>query len=98
MWIVQVLLAALFLFAGGQKLMLSREALIQTPMGGYAKKYSANVLKLLGALEVLGAIGLIFALADRDFTLVNALAATGLALVMVGATYVRLQEKRTSWR
>ena len=95
LWIVQVLLAALFLFAGGQKLMLSRGALIQTPMGGYAKKYSANVLKLLGALEVLGAIGLILPWLTGILPWLTPLAATGLALVMVGATYVRLTRKET---
>ena len=93
LWIVQVLLAALFLFAGGQKVILSREALIQTPMGGYAKKYSANVLKLLGAVEVLGAIGLILPWLTGILPWLTPLAATGLALVMVGATYVRLTRK-----
>ena len=59
LWIVQALLALLFLYAGGQKLMMSQEAFTQTPMGGYGSDYSANFIKMLGSFEVLGGIVLV---------------------------------------
>jgi uncharacterized membrane protein len=56
LWMVQGLLAALFLFAGGTKLVLSLETLNsmsnQTPLPGL-------FLRFIGVAEVLGAIGLI---------------------------------------
>lgn len=53
LWTVQVLLALLFLFTGGIKLVLPLEMLTeQTPLPGW-------FVRFLGGVEVLGAIGLI---------------------------------------
>jgi DoxX-like family len=53
LWIVQVVLALLFLFAGGTKLVLPLEALTaQMPLPGL-------FVRFIGVAEVLGAIGLI---------------------------------------
>jgi hypothetical protein len=53
LWIVQWLLALLFLFAGGMKLVLPIEAMTkQMPLPGW-------FLRLIGVCETLGAIGLI---------------------------------------
>jgi uncharacterized membrane protein YphA (DoxX/SURF4 family) len=53
LWIAQVLLALLFLFAGGIKLVLPLEALKgPVPLPGL-------FLRFLGVCEVLGAIGLV---------------------------------------
>ena len=53
LWIVQGLLALLFLFAGGMKLVLPIEALTeQMPLPGL-------FVRFIGVAEVLGAIGLI---------------------------------------
>jgi uncharacterized membrane protein len=88
LWIIAGLLAAVFLVAGANKLFISREKLAKAPGGGWALDFSASFVKALGAVEILGAIGLILpALLDIAPILVP-LAAVGLALIMVGAVIV----------
>lgn len=95
LWVVQALLALLFLYAGGQKLTMSREAFAATPMGSYGLDYSANFLKMLGVLEVLGGIGLILPWLTGILPWLTALAAVGLAVIMLGAINVRYQKGET---
>jgi uncharacterized membrane protein YphA (DoxX/SURF4 family) len=87
LWIVQGLLAALFLFAGGTKLVLSLETLNsmsnQTPLPGL-------FLRFIGVAEVLGAIGLILPGLLRIRPILTPLAAAGLVLIMIGATALTL--------
>jgi hypothetical protein len=82
LWILQGALAALFLFAGGMKLAL--------PMAELAKvaPLPAFFLKLIGVLEVAGALGLVLPGALHIRQGLTSLAAAGLTLVMVGAVIV----------
>ncbi len=85
LWIVQGLLALLFLFAGGAKLVLPVEAMTkQTPM------LSGAFLRFVGVCEVLGAIGLILPGLMRIRPGLTPLAAAGLIVIMIGATAVTL--------
>ena len=80
LWIVQGLLAALFLFAGGMKLVLPPEALkgpFELPVG---------FIRFIGVAEVLGAIGLIVPWLTRIRPVLTPLAASGLVVIMIGAT------------
>ncbi|AGL18323.1 DoxX family protein [Actinoplanes sp. N902-109] len=87
LWIVAALLAVAFLGAGSMKLLRSREQLKSSGMG-WVDDFSPAAVKAIGALEVLGAIGLVLpALLDIAPILVP-LAATGLALAMIGAVVV----------
>ena len=80
LWIVQGLLAALFLFAGGMKLITPVEVLsAMSPFPG-------GFIRVIGVCEVLGAVGLILPYALRILPGLTALAASGLVLIMVGAT------------
>jgi len=82
LWIVQGLLAALFLFAGGMKLALPAEMLkgpVALPVG---------FLRFIGVAEVLGAIGLILPGIVRYRRALTPLAAAGLVAIMIGATVV----------
>jgi hypothetical protein len=84
LWIVQTLLAALFLFAGGIKLILPIEALAgPVPLPGL-------FVRFIGVAEVLGAIGLILPGLLRIRTGLTPLAAAGLLIVMIGATVLTL--------
>jgi uncharacterized membrane protein YphA (DoxX/SURF4 family) len=87
LWIVQGLLAAVFLFAGGTKLVLSLETLNsmsnQTPLPGL-------FLRFIGVAEVLGAIGLILPGLLRIRPALTPLAAAGLVIIMIGATALTL--------
>lgn len=84
LWIVQALLAALFLFAGGMKLVLPIEEMTkQVPMPG-------AFLRFIGVVEMLGAFGLILPGLLRIRPGLTPLAAAGLVIIMVGATVVSL--------
>jgi hypothetical protein len=84
LWIVQVLLAALFLFAGGMKLVLPLEKLTgPVPLPGL-------FMRFIGVAEVLGAIGLILPGLLRIRPGLTPLAAAGLVIIMIGATAVTL--------
>lgn len=82
LWVIQVVLALLFLFAGGMKLVLPIEALAgPVALPGW-------FLRFIGLAEVCGAIGLIAPglLRMRDF--LTPLAASGLVIIMIGATAI----------
>jgi DoxX-like family len=80
LWIVQGLLALLFLFAGGMKLVLPLEVLTeQMPLPGL-------FVRFIGVAEVLGAIGLILPGLLRIRPGLTPLAAAGLVIIMIGAT------------
>ena len=84
LWIVQALLAALFLFAGGMKLITPIEEMTkQIPMPGW-------FLHFIGLAEVLGAIGLIAPWLTGIRPGLTPLAAVGLVIIMIGATVVTL--------
>jgi hypothetical protein len=84
LWIVQVLLALLFLFAGGMKLVLPLEALA----GPVA--LPGLFVRFIGVAEVLGAIGLILPGIVRIWPVLTPLAASGLVIIMIGATVLTL--------
>ena len=84
LWIVQVLLALMFLFAGGMKLVLPLEVLTeQMPLPGL-------FVRFIGVAEVLGAIGLILPGLLRIRPGLTPLAAAGLVIIMIGATVLTL--------
>lgn len=85
LWIAQVLLAVLFLFAGGTKLVLPIEVL--TSMGSPNQiALPGWFIRFIGVCEVLGAIGLILPGLLRIRPRLTALAAAGLVVIMIGAT------------
>jgi hypothetical protein len=84
LWIVQGLLALLFLFAGVVKLLM--------PMDELAKEAGMPglFLKFISVAEVLGAIGLILPGLLRIRPGLTPLAAAGLVIIMIGATVTSL--------
>jgi len=89
LWIVQILLAALFLWSGITKLLTPHAELAQS-MRWVADATDWQVL-LIGAVEVLGALGLVLPAATGILPWLTPLAAIGLALEMVPAAIVNLQ-------
>ena len=84
LWIVQGLLALLFLLTGGMKLVLPLDALTkQMPLPGL-------FVRFIGVAEVLGALGLILPGLLRIRAGLTPLAAAGLVIVMLGATVFTL--------
>jgi len=80
LWVIQALLAALFLFAGVMKFVI--------PAGELAKQapVSGAFLRFIGSCEILGAFGLILPSALRIRPGLTPLAAAGLVIIMAGAT------------
>ncbi|UXX77788.1 DoxX family protein [Reichenbachiella carrageenanivorans] len=95
LWIVQGLLALMFLMAGAMKLSKPKKEL-REKLGDWVDQYSDISIKLIGLAELLGAIGLILPMAMGFFPILTPLAAIGLAMTMVGAMKVHYQRKEKS--
>ena len=93
LWVIAGLLAAAFLGAGLMKLTRPREKLAASGMA-WTEDFSPGVIKTIGALELLAAIGLILPAVLNIAPVLVPLAATGLAVVMIGAmiTHARRRE------
>ena len=84
LWVVQVLLALLFVFAGGMKLVM--------PLDQLAGPFTlpGPFLRFIGVAELLGGVGLILPAALRIRPGLTPLAAAGLVVIMIGATVITL--------
>ena len=93
LWIAAIVLALAMLGAGSMKLIRSREQIVAMGMG-YAQHFPPGAIKAIGALEVLAAIGLIVPGLTGIAPILVPLAATGVAILMLGAiiTHVRLRD------
>lgn len=84
LWVVQVLLALLFLWGGAMKLVLPLEKLagpVELP---------GLFLRFIGVVEVLGGLGLILPGLLRIRPALTAWAAAGLVILMIGAVGITL--------
>jgi uncharacterized membrane protein YphA (DoxX/SURF4 family) len=88
LWIIAGLLAAVFLLAGSNKLFVPRLRLVKSPGAGWVNDFSTGFVKTLGAVEILGAIGLILPAALDIAPILVPVAATGLGIIMIGAAVV----------
>ena len=83
LWIVQVLLTALFVFSGIMKFVMPVEEMTkQMPM------LPGWFLHFIGVAEILGGLGLVLPGLLRTRPGLTPLAATGLVIIMVGATVI----------
>ena len=85
LWILQGLLAAMFIMAGIMKATRPREKVLEMDRMGWAEDVSAPNLRLIGILEVLAGIGLILPPVLGILPWLAPLAAVGLVLTMIGA-------------
>lgn len=97
LWAVQVLLALLYLAAGAAKISQPIDALAAMGMS-FVVHVPEAFTRLIGILEILGAVGLILPAATRIQPGLTTLAALGLALLQVGAivTHALLGETATT--
>ena len=85
LWIVAGLLAVAFLAAGSLKLVKTKEQLAEEMDWGWVEDFTQQQIRAIGALEVLGAIGLVLPPLLGVAEWLTPVAATGLVLTMVGA-------------
>lgn len=90
LWIATGVLAALFLLTGLMKLTRSRAQLAASGQG-YVDDLTDGTVKLIGAAEVLAALGLVLPAVAPSASALTSLAASGLMVLMVGAAL-------THWR
>jgi putative oxidoreductase len=89
LWVVQALLAAMFLMAGATKLMSGSAELVAMGMG-WAENAPFLLIKFIGLAEVAGGLGLILPAATRIMPHLTKWAATGLCVIMVLAAGVHI--------
>lgn len=93
LWIIAGVLAVLFLAAGMMKLTQPKEKLATSGLA-WTEDFSSGMVKTIGALEVLAAIGLIVPPLVGVAPVLAPLAALGLVALMIGAiiTHARRHE------
>jgi hypothetical protein len=95
LWICQIFLAAIFALSGGFKISQSKEWLVSHGQTGVAP-FPLPVIRVVAALELLGAVGIIVPWAAGIVPILTPLAAVGFAVLMVGAaiSHATLREPR----
>jgi uncharacterized membrane protein len=88
-WIVAGLLALFYVYAGGIKVIQTREQL--QPIMAWVDSTPMPAVRTIGAVEVLGAIGLILPPLTGIAPWLALAAATGFVLLQLGATRVHLR-------
>lgn len=91
LWIIAAVLAAAFAAAGVMKLTTPREELAENMP--WVEDFTARTIKLIGVVEILGAIGLVLPAALDIAPALTPLAASGLALLMLLAAFTHARRK-----
>jgi len=94
LWILQGLLGLVFLITGAMKIIRTKEQL--AAQMGWVNDVSQPVVRLIGFVEILGAVGLILPSVTGILPWLTPLAAAGLALTMIGAALTNYRHKELS--
>jgi hypothetical protein len=87
-WIVAGLLALLYLYSGGLKVVRSKDQL--RPMMGWVDSVPLRLIRTIGVLELLGALGLILPPLTGITPALALAAAIGLVLIQIGGMSLHL--------
>ena len=93
-WVIQGLLALVYLMAGGMKASQPLDKLSERM--SWVKDFPAAFVRFIGIAEVLGAIGLILPELTNILPWLTLAAAAGLAIIMIGAVVVHIIRKEVS--
>ena len=91
LWVAQGFLAFVFLMVGAMKLMRSKEQLIERT--AVLENFDPNIIKAIGAVEVLGSLGVVLPWLTGILPFLTPLAGIGLMLTMLGAAYFHYGRK-----
>ncbi|MGC4856041.1 DoxX family protein [Micromonospora sp. DT4] len=92
LWIIQILLAAIFAGAGLAKLTQPKHKLRDVMR--WVDPVPPSQVRALGFVEVLAAVGLVLPPLTGVATVLTPLAAVGLVIVMIGGTLVHLHDRK----
>lgn len=84
LWMIQGLLAATFVGSGAAKTVMSKERMIASGQTGVAP-FPLPIIRIVAALEILGAVGLIVPWLTDTLRVLTPLATLGLGIFMIGA-------------
>jgi hypothetical protein len=90
-WVVGGLLAVLYLFSGGIKIVRSKEQL--EPMMGWVDTIPMPAVRAIGVVEVLGALGLVLPPLTGIAPVLALVAAIGFAILQVLATSLHVSRR-----
>jgi len=93
-WIIQILLAGLYLYSGTCKSLLSQQALVAVGQTG-AEAVSMRVTRFIGVIEILGAAGLILPMALNVMPKLTPLSAVGFSIIMILAARLHYHRHET---
>ena len=85
LWIAAGIVAAASLAASLNKLLVSREKLLENPQMAWAEDFTDRQIKLIAVPELLGAIGLILPEATDVLPVLTPVAALGIVALQLGA-------------
>ena len=88
-WIAASLLALFYLYSGGVKLVRSRNRL--RPMMAWVDSMPMSAVRVIGLVEVLGAIGLLLPPLSGIAPWLALAASTGFVILQIGATAVHVR-------
>jgi len=97
LWIISGFLAVAYLVGGAGQILLSKERYRAFgPSQHWVDDFSAGHIKAIGAIKVVGAIGLVLPAMLNIAPVLVPLAACGLMLLMAGAATTRF--RRSEWK
>ena len=94
-WIVSWVLAVAFVVGGAARAILPAERLAGFGLA-WVRDVPAPLLKVIGVFEVLGGLGLVLPVLTGILPVLTPLAATGLAVIMLGGLVFHL--RRREWQ
>ena len=94
LWVLQVLAGLAFLAAGSSKLLMPLDKLAVRM--GWVESLPPLAVRAIGAIEILGAIGLIVPWLTQILPVFTPLAAAGLVVTMIGAAVLHVNRKETN--
>jgi len=96
-WIVQILAGLVFFMAGFMKVSKSKDEIAEAgERMAWVEDFSPNTIKVIGALEVAGGVGLILPWLLNILPILTPLAGVGLVLTMIGAAVTHLKRQEYS--
>ena len=99
LWILSVLLAVTYAVTGSSKVIASRERLLAVPGMGWVAEVPMPQVRLIGALEIAGAVGVVVPWATGILTPLTPIAAGCLVALQIGAmwTHFSRDERGHIW-
>lgn len=94
-WILAGILGIAYIVAGGMKLTTPRDKLLTQPNMGWVEDVTATQLRAIGAIEVVGGLGVLLPWLTDIAPILTPIAALGLAAVQVCAIALHMRRKET---